>query len=70
MEIVKLVGMVISFILMAIAAIMIFDARKITSERFSFSDQNNGTKWMKIGGFIVFVIGILILYFVKLKITL
>ena len=64
MEVIKILGIVFSFILMAISAIMIYDARKITTERFSFSDQNNGTKWMKIGGFIIFVIGILILYFV------
>ena len=64
MEIVKMVGIIISFILMAISAVMIFDARKITSERFSFSDQNNGTKWMKIGGFLMFIIGIILLYFV------
>ena len=64
MEVVKMVGMIISFILMAISAVMIFDARKITSERFSFSDQNNGTKWMKIGGFFLFIIGIILLFFV------
>ena len=65
MEVFKMIGLIISFLLMAIASVMIFDARKITSERFSFSDQNAGAKWMKIGGFIVFVIGILTLYFVK-----
>ena len=64
MEIVKMIGLIISFILMAISAIMIFDARKITSERFSFSDQNNGTKWMKIGGFLIFIIGIVLLFFI------
>ena len=65
MEVLKIIGLIISFILMAIAAIMIFDARKIANKFFSFSDQNSGAKSMKIIGFIVFIIGILILYFVR-----
>ena len=43
---------------------MIFDARKLTKKWFSFHDQNEGSKWLKIGGFILAIIGILVLYFV------
>ncbi|NLC87484.1 MAG: hypothetical protein GX682_01705 [Clostridiaceae bacterium] len=64
MEIVKIIGMIIGFLLMAIAVIAIFDARKLTKKLFGFSDQNEGSKWMKIGGFLLFIVGILILYFV------
>ena len=63
MEVIKIIGLISSFILMAISVIMIFDARKIVNKLFSFSDQNNGAKWMKIGGLFIFIIGALILYF-------
>ena len=62
MDVINIIEMIASFLFMAISAIMIFDARRLTSKFFSFSDQNNGTKWMKIGGFIVFLIGIGLLY--------
>ena len=65
METIKLIGLIFSFILMAIAVIMVFDARRIASKFFSFSDQNTGAKSLKIIGLIVFVVGILILYFVR-----
>ena len=54
MDIIKIIEMVASFLFMAIAVIMIFDARRLTKKLFSFSDQNNGSKWMKLGGFLVF----------------
>ena len=58
MDILKIIEMIASFLLMSVSVVMIFDARKITTKFFSFSDQNNGTKWMKIGGLVVFLIGI------------
>ena len=62
METIKLITTVIGFILMVVGTIMIYDARKLTKKWFSFHDKNEGSKWFKIGGFILFVIGILILY--------
>ena len=62
MDIIKIIEMVASFLFMAIAVIMIFDARRLTKKLFSFSDQNNGSKWMKLGGFLVFLIGIGLLF--------
>ena len=63
MEIVELIIMVIGFLLMMVGVISIYDARKLTKKWFSFHEQNESTKWLKIGGFILFIIGILILYF-------
>ena len=64
MEILKVISALISFIVIMIGVIMIFDARKLTKKLFSFHDQNEGSKWLKIGGFILAIIGILVLYFV------
>ena len=64
MEILKVISALISFIVIMVGVIMIFDARKLTKKWFSFHDQNEGSKWLKIGGFILAIIGILVLYFV------
>ena len=64
MEILKVISALISFIVIMIGIIMIFDARKLTKKWFSFHDQNESSKWLKIGGFVLAVIGILVLYFI------
>lgn len=63
MEMIKIISMLIGFMIIALGVVMIFDARKLTKKWFSFHEQNESTKWLKIGGFILFVIGMLILYF-------
>lgn len=62
MEILKLIGSIVGFILMMIGVILIYDARKLTEKWFSFGDKNEGSKWLKIGGFLFSIIGILIEY--------
>lgn len=64
MEILKIISALISFVAIMLGVIMIFDARKLTKKWFSFHDQNEGSKWLKIGGFVLAIIGILVLYFV------
>lgn len=64
MEILKVISALISFIVIMVGVIMIFDARKLTKKWFSFHDQNEGSKWLKIGGFILAIIGILALFFI------
>lgn len=63
METINILATIIGFILMMIGVIMIYDARKLTQKWFSFGDRNEGVKWLKIGGFLLDIIGILILYF-------
>lgn len=63
MEIFKLISKLIGFIIVMLGVIMIYDARKQTKKWFSFHDQNEGSKWFKIGGFALSIIGILIIYF-------
>ena len=63
MEIIKLIITIVALLIMMLGIIMIYDARKLTKKWFSFHDKNEGSKWFKIGGFVLFIIGILILYF-------
>lgn len=58
MGIVEVVGTV----LLMIGVILIYDARPITKKVFSFGDQNEGVKGIKIVGFILcFIAGLMIL---------
>ena len=65
METIKVIGILVGIILMAIGVIMIYDARKLSEKWFNFHDSNTATKWFKIGGFIITIIGVLMLYFTK-----
>lgn len=62
MEIIKLISILIGFIIIMLGVIAIFDARKLTKKWFSFHDQNEGSKWFKIAGFIISIIGILLIW--------
>lgn len=53
MKILKIVGIII----LAIGVTLIYDARPIAKKRFSFGDQNEAAKGLKITGFIMSVIG-------------
>ena len=55
----KLIG----FLLVLTGVILIFDARNITKKYFGFGDQNEGSAGLKILGFIISIIGGLIIYF-------
>ena len=59
-------GLVISFIaliIVAVGVVMVYDARTITKKLFGFGDQNQAAWGLKILGFIVAIIGALIIYF-------
>lgn len=53
----------ISAIILLIGVILIFDARIITKNFFGFGDQNEASSGLKILGFILIIVGGLILYF-------
>lgn len=64
METIKIIFILISCILSMIGVIMIYDARILTKKRFSFHDQNEGSKWMKICGFILTIVGLIAIFFI------
>lgn len=57
--IVKLIGTII----ILIGVIMIYDARILTKKFFGFGDQNEASNGLKILGFVIAMIGGLIIYF-------
>lgn len=61
MEILKLIIQIITLVAIAIGVILIYDARKISKKWFSFGDRNSVVKTLKIVGFIITIIGSLII---------
>lgn len=47
-----------------VGVIMVYDARLLTKKLFSFGDQNEASLGLKILGFIIAIIGGLIIFFV------
>ncbi len=54
----NLVEKIVALLFMMVGVICIYDARKLAKKYFSFHDQNEGSKWFKIGGFVFAIIGI------------
>ena len=59
------IGILIGILIVLLGIIMIYDARILTKKFFGFGDQNEATSVLKILGFIVAIVGGLIIYFVK-----
>ena len=57
--IIKLIGLLFVFV----GVILIYDARIITKRFFGFGDQNEGSNGLKMIGFILAIVGGLIIYF-------
>lgn len=55
----------IAVVIMLIGVILIYDSRIITKKFFGFGDQNEGTAGLKTIGFIAFIIGTVVLFFIK-----
>ena len=53
----------IAGLIMILGVIRIYDARLLTKEFFGFGDQNDASSGLKILGFIIAIVGGLILYF-------
>ena len=57
--VIKLIGI----ILVLIGVILIYDARILTKKFFGFGDQNEASSGLKILGFVIAIVGGLMLYF-------
>lgn len=60
---VQLIIRIIALVMVLAGIIMVYDARIITKKFFGFGDQNEASSGLKILGFILAIIGGLILYF-------
>ena len=61
----KLILVAIGLFISMMGVIMLFDARLLTQKFFGFGDQNEATAGFKILGFIVAIVGGLIVFFSK-----
>ncbi len=61
----KIILELIGMLMVLAGTIFIYDARIITKKFFGFGDQNEGANGLKILGFIIAIIGALVVYFVK-----
>ena len=60
----QLIVELLCIIVILIGVICIFDARNITNRFFSFGDQNEGSRGLKILGFVIAVVsGIILIFF-------
>lgn len=57
--IIKLIGIIMVFL----GIILVYDARIITKKFFGFGDQNEASNGLKILGFIIAIMGGLLVYF-------
>ena len=55
----------IAVIVILIGVILVYDARIITKKMFGFGDQNEATSGLKILGWLISIIGILIMFFTR-----
>lgn len=61
MEATNIIVKIIGLTIIAVGIIMIYDARKIAEKRFSYSDRNSITKTLKIVGFVVAMVGAIVI---------
>lgn len=60
---IKVILSIIGAIISLAGVTLIFDARIITKKLFSFGDQNEGAAGLKIIGFIIGIIGAIIVFY-------
>ncbi len=53
---------ILGIILAMFGVILIFDARPITKKMFGFGDQNDATLGLKLVGFLISILGAILLY--------
>lgn len=59
----KIILSIIGAIMSLLGVTLIFNARTITKKMFSFGDQNEGTAGLKIIGFIIGILGAIIVFY-------
>ena len=59
----KLILLIIGLLIAMMGVIMVFDARLLTQKLFGFGDQNEATAGLKIIGFVIAIVGGLIVFF-------
>ena len=63
---INIVVKILGILLVLAGVVLIYDARNITKKFFGFGDQNEGSLGLKIVGFLVTLIGTIILFVIKI----
>ncbi len=63
MDYVQTILTMVGMVLATVGVILIYDARILTKKLFSFGDQNEASWGLKILGFLISMIGCLMIYF-------
>lgn len=61
----KIILYIIGILMALLGVIMVYDARILTKKFFSFGDQNEATSGFKILGFLLSIVGVLIIFFAR-----
>ena len=59
----EVIFLVLGIVLSTAGAICVYDARDIATRLFGFGDKNEATAGLKILGFIMAMVGVLVIYF-------
>ena len=59
----KIILTILGLFIAILGVIMIFDARFLTQKFFGFGDQNEATAGLKMIGFVIAIIGALVIFF-------
>ena len=62
---INIVVKILGILLVLAGVVLIYDARNITNKFFWFGDQNEGSSGLKIIGFIIAIVGGIIIFVVK-----
>lgn len=60
---INIIVKIFALLIILVGVILIYDARILTKKFFSFGDQNEGSLGLKIWGFILTIVGGVIMYF-------
>lgn len=60
---INIIVKIFALLIILVGVILIYDARILTKKFFSFGDQNEGSLGLKIWGFILTIMGGVIIYF-------
>ena len=60
---INIIVKIFALIIILVGVILIYDARILTKKFFGFGDQNEGSFGLKIWGFILSIVGGVIIYF-------
>ena len=62
---INIVVKILGILLVLAGVVLIYDARILTKKFFGFGDQNEGSSGLKIIGFIIAIVGGIIIFVVK-----